>query len=256
MGLRFSILGLNQEEVLKIKKTVTKKIRGIEKQVEIKLDVVDLLLINHIADYPNRKKVTKIIIDDNYYFWVSYSQLINELPILDIKKQALSDRLNKLVELNILEKKIHCCDTLSNMTLFRMTDAYENLKYKPSNSEGSSETQGVSYSTTTGYRSQIPDVNNNIDNNINNKEISTNVDTKKEKTLFDKFNDWLAENAPNVCKLTSQMSEKQFSTIRGKYSFEQISHILLQMENYKGIQKKYTSVYLTFNNWAKREYGK
>lgn len=255
MGLRFSILGLNQEEVLKIKKTVTKKIRGVEKQVEIKLDVVDLLLINHIADYPNRKKVI-IIIDDNYYFWVSYSQLINELPILDIKKQALSDRLNKLVELNILEKKIHCCDTLSNMTLFRMTDAYESLKYKPSNSEGSSETQGVSYSTTTGYSSQIPDVNNNKDNNINNKEISTNVDTKKEKTLYDRFNDWLTENAPNVCKLSKQMTEEQFNTIRSKYTFEQISHILLQMENYKGIQKKYTSVYLTFNNWAKREYGK
>lgn len=93
------------------------------------------------------------------------------------------------------------------------------------------------------------------DNNTDNKEISTNVDTKKEKTAYEKFNDWLSDNAPNVCKLSKQMTEEQFNTARDKYSFDQMSYILLQMENYKGIQKKYTSVYLTFNNWAKREYG-
>lgn len=88
-----------------------------------------------------------------------------------------------------------------------------------------------------------------------NKEISTKVDTKKEKTNFDKFNDWLKENTPNVLKLSSQMTEEQFNKLRSKYEFEQMSYILLQMENYKGLAKKYTSVYLTFNNWAKREYG-
>ena len=88
-----------------------------------------------------------------------------------------------------------------------------------------------------------------------NKEISTKVDTKKEKTNFDKFNDWLKANTPNVLKLSSQMTEEQFNKLRSKYEFEQMSYILLQMENYKGLAKKYTSVYLTFNNWAKREYG-
>ena len=88
-----------------------------------------------------------------------------------------------------------------------------------------------------------------------NKEISTNVDTKKEKSNFDKFNDWLKENTPNVLKLSSQMTEEQFNKLRAKYDFDQMSYILLQMENYKGLAKKYTSVYLTFNNWAKREYG-
>lgn len=88
-----------------------------------------------------------------------------------------------------------------------------------------------------------------------NKEISTTVDTKKEKTKFEKFQDWLKENTPNVLKLSSQMTEEQFNKLRAKYDFDQMSYILLQMENYKGLAKKYTSVYLTFNNWAKREYG-
>lgn len=96
----------------------------------------------------------------------------------------------------------------------------------------------------------------NTDNKTStNKEISTKVDTKKEKTKFDKFNDWMKDNTPNVLKLSSQMTEEQFNKLRAKYDFEQMSYILLQMENYKGLSKKYTSVYLTFNNWAKREYG-
>lgn len=87
------------------------------------------------------------------------------------------------------------------------------------------------------------------------KEISTTLDTKKEKTKFERFQDWLKENTPNVLKLSSQITEEQFNKLRAKYDFDQMSYILLQMENYKGLAKKYTSVYLTFNNWAKREYG-
>ena len=97
---------------------------------------------------------------------------------------------------------------------------------------------------------------NEYDNDI--KENTPNGVQKKDpppKTPFDKFNDWLRENTPNVMKLKTQITEEQFSKIRGTYTFQQIADILLAMENYKELTKKYTSVYLTFLKWAKKDYG-
>lgn len=124
--------------------------------------------------------------------------------------------------------------------------SYSRAEYSQENKQGIPERIGRDNS-----KEYIHKTNTKTDN----KEISTNVDTKKEKSNFDKFNDWLKENTPNVLKLSSQMTEEQFNKLRAKYDFDQMSYILLQMENYKGLAKKYTSVYLTFNNWAKREYG-
>jgi hypothetical protein len=56
-------------------------------------------------------------------------------------------------------------------------------------------------------------------------------------------------------KLKTGFTEEQFYKIRRVYEFEQIANILQSMENYKELTKKYTSAYLTFLRWAKREYG-
>ena len=148
MGIRRSIMGFDQEEVLKLKKTITKEIRGVEKQVEIKLDLQDLLILKQIADFPNRKAITKVIIQDEIFFWVSYKQLIEELPILDIGKQALSDRLDKMSKLGLLKRTFQTIGGNSNMTFFKMGDAYEGLRYKKDESQ-------YEECKAEGYRSQI-----------------------------------------------------------------------------------------------------
>lgn len=181
MGLRHSILGFNQEEVLKLKKTITKEVRGEVKQVELKLDVTDLLIINHLADFPNRKKITKIILDDKIFFWVSYNTIIEELPIIDIKKQALSDRLAKMVELGMLERRIQTYGSSANMTFFRIDDLYERLKYKDCSN---SQTQDVSYSTTIPCSSQTQDINNIVNNNIVDIEKEDTKVSKKDRDLL------------------------------------------------------------------------
>ena len=118
MGLRFSILGFAQERVVEV--------RAINGTKELRLDVTDLLLLNQIADFPNRSSVMKIIEDDKIFFWMSYAEILEELPILNMKKQALRDRFDKLVILGLLEKRI---GKTSNMTFFRLTSKYESLKY-------------------------------------------------------------------------------------------------------------------------------
>lgn len=101
-----------------------------------------------------------------------------------------------------------------------------------------------------------PNDNDNVNDNNINKE-STNVDKKEgpPKSDYERFNEWLKEHTPNVLKLQRQITEEEFMKLKKKYSYDQIVDILQSMDNYKDAPKKYTSVYLTFLKWAKKEYG-
>lgn len=92
-----------------------------------------------------------------------------------------------------------------------------------------------------------------------NNDIKENtpdgVQKKSPPTPYENFLSWMRENTPNVLKLKNQVSEPQYTKLREKYNHKQLVDILLAMENYKELTKKYTSVYLTFLKWAKKEYG-
>ena len=113
-------------------------------------------------------------------------------------------------------------------------------------------TQVVTQHTEKGHTYDT----NNKKEEENNKETSTNVDAKKGKpSAYDNFLNWMKENTPTVLTLDKQVTEKQYLKIREQYSYQQLVDVLLAMENYKGLKKKYVSVYLTFLQWAKKRYG-
>lgn len=102
-----------------------------------------------------------------------------------------------------------------------------------------------------------PNNNYNVNDNNNDNKESTNVDKKESspKSDYERFNEWLKEHTPNILKLQRQITEEEFLKLKKKYSYDQIVDILQSMDNYKDAPKKYTSVYLTFLKWAKKEYG-
>lgn len=75
---------------------------------------------------------------------------------------------------------------------------------------------------------------------------------------FLKFNDWLKRKAPfcsNPKNFSSQITESEFLKLKEKYSGKQIADIIEQIENRKDLRKRYTNLYRTVLNWAKKEYG-
>ena len=98
--MKFSIMGYNQIEAVKLRDTVTEK--GKEKRVRI--DATDLLILRYFTEfYPNMKKE---IIDGKEYGWIKRSKVIEDLPILSISEDAVSERLKKLVHFKLLDYKI------------------------------------------------------------------------------------------------------------------------------------------------------
>ena len=96
--MRYNILGFDQEKVLELKTFIEGK--------EKKLDLSDLLILNHIYNFSERKGIKTITQNGKKYFWVEYNSLLNELPILNIKKPALRDRIDKMCALELIEKTL------------------------------------------------------------------------------------------------------------------------------------------------------
>ena len=122
-----------------------------------------------------------------------------------------------------------------------------------------------SYQTVTNVTSDNKTNYNDNDNDNDKETVSTNVEPVKKgtnvpkenhtPTPYENFQKWMRENTPSVLKLKNGITEEQYKKIRNDYSYEQLVSVLQSMENYKDLTKKYTSAYLTFLRWAKRDYG-
>ena len=101
-----------------------------------------------------------------------------------------------------------------------------------------------------------------INNNKRNKEKKEYI--KKESSLsftktpqnspdFEKFQEWLLRNVPQVAAMQQPFTAAQFVKIHEAYNGEQVKEVLLRMGNYAGLAKKYVSAYLTARNWLRRD---
>lgn len=235
--MKYSILGFNQQAVLSITKDVIVEQKDGEypKTKTLKLDCVDLLILQDVADFMNRRKIIKYTVDDKIYFSIQYSAIIEDLPILGIKQQALSDRLSKLVELEMLEKVV-IKNQAGSFVAFRLGENYECIKYKPSESEiGTSSTLHLQkYSDTfaevADYAPKYSSTNNynkekDIDKSISKKKASNSawradievyrkeVEDAKEQLINDtEFKANFMNMYPNADYLRSIMKSMQYWT--------------------------------------------
>lgn len=98
--MKVSIEGFNQEYAITLKKEVIDR----NKNKKIKIDCTDLVILRWFVDfYPNMKK---ILIDGKEFAWLSHKKIMEDLPLIDISKRGFSERLQKLVEFNILTYKL------------------------------------------------------------------------------------------------------------------------------------------------------
>ena len=94
--MRYTIEGFSQIEAIKFRRTEI--VNGREKVVT--LDCTDLVILRWFVDFwPNMMKVE---ISGRQYAWVSYKALIEDMPLIGIKKGMLALRLKKMVDFGIL----------------------------------------------------------------------------------------------------------------------------------------------------------
>ena len=164
--MKYTINGFSQQMAL----TFRKKVICNGKEKEIKIDTTDLLILRWLVDfYP---QMIKVEIEGSQYVWVQYKKLLEDLPLLDIKKQALVDRLQKLCEFEILTHKI--VKIGGNFSYYGFGKMYQRLVDSNfTQDEGVySTTQGVCIQLHKGMYSTTQQINNSTkDNDIKNDII-------------------------------------------------------------------------------------
>lgn len=179
--MKYNILGFDQQQVLKISKTI--KSIDNKKDKILKLDLIDLQILQVISDFMNRSKIIKYTIDDKTYFSVQYKVILDDLPILDIKQQALSDRLSKMAELDILEKKV-VRNQSGSYSVFRMGSKYEQLIYNDMSSELHLQMYSTTSAEVVNYTPKDYSTNNYSTNTINKEEEDKKQDWKKDFNAY------------------------------------------------------------------------
>ena len=93
------------------------------------------------------------------------------------------------------------------------------------------------------FRSQ----GNNCSGPYEENQLSKSVKNSAKEMI-----DFIASDLNEVQKLDKQLTLKEASALIDAYGLEMVMEKLEAMENYKGLTKKYKSVYLTINSWCKR----
>lgn len=185
--MKYSIFEFSQEKVMSLQKDNGDKL--------VRLDVIDLLILSNIADIIHRADFIKYIIEEKTFFSIQYKSILEDLPILNIGKQALSDRLKKMCQLNVLDSKL-IKNEFGTFTVFRLGTEYANLKYSTS-----SEIQTGSYQNTNGvvskyepkdYTTNNTITNNNKENNKKKKNFDVRLDLSYvSESMLELWNKWL-----------------------------------------------------------------
>lgn len=180
--MKYTIEGFNQAFASTLKKDVV--VRG--KVVTKKIDCTDLVILRWFVDF--REYMKKLNIDGKDYYLVAHSKLLDELPLVDITSRAFIERMQKMVELEVLEYKF--IKRGGTFSYYGLGKNYEMLISDGREGVRSSNT-GVCTQTTTGKRftdNGCTVKRSRVDGQTDNKYKSTSNSIRKSTSNSIKSN--------------------------------------------------------------------
>jgi hypothetical protein len=78
---------------------------GQEMAVKMKLDCDCLSILRWFVDFQGSNEMTTILVENKPFYWVTYSKVISDMPIISDKEDTIYRKFKKLVDVEVL--KIH-----------------------------------------------------------------------------------------------------------------------------------------------------
>ncbi len=156
-----------------------------QRAVELGLCSDDLLVLRWFVDFAGTSKMQSMIIDNQIYYWVNYSTVLKELPILKISKQTLYKKhFTNLCNANVLVHKQ--IKEGGNFSYYCYGINYDTLVYLQTNDPSVKNTDLVSNSNKGCVEIEQTLVLNSTEQRLINNNINLQ-DNKKEKVKKEKF---------------------------------------------------------------------
>jgi hypothetical protein len=187
-----------------------------ERLIELGLDAIDAHILRWFIDFRDTQKMKTVISNKKVWYWVNYSGIINDLPILNIDKRAIQRRFMKLVKANILLHYTHRVGGVYSCYKLKDDGNYSSLVENPSTKKqtsndpmGFESTKGLGFESTNPKDLKIPTKDSStiklssIINSLNNEQS-----IKSGKSAFccthflgiylEKYHFWKGEEHPSV----------------------------------------------------------
>ena len=197
------------------------------------------LVIRYLLNFINSNRMEKILVEGEFYYWVKYEKVVEDLEILGIKKQAISDMLHYDLGVKPLD-----CDERLNLMSASTRKKREKAKflgifkrYTKKDAEGTRSY----FAPTDILYSLLPDITED-DNDMKNKKASTDGEsakaTKQNKNIIDtnsiprnnKKYSW--KNMENKNKTGKGASANVNNTFK-KYDADELEKMLLESQKDK-----------------------
>lgn len=211
--MKYTILGFSQK-----------------KAIELGLDVTDLLIIRWFVDFYSSNKMVKINVGDKVFVWVNYSKIIEDIPIINMKKDMIYKRLKKICDIGIMEH-----ETLKQggtFSLYRLTDKYDELISIEQNKD-SAENNYEGYG-----KNSIGGAEKNQDQNINL--------LKEDKSIKNNNNIYSAKDKKSSygCYGRIKLTDAEYQKLIADYGKEVIDNQIALLDEYvesNNNKNKYTN---------------
>lgn len=193
--MRYSVLGFNQEELIKYD-----------------IDMTDVLLLDYIQKALSQPSMIKTTKDEQPYVWLQHSKILEDLPILNIKESMLKKRIAKLVELELIQSiNIANEHGRGSRSYYTITEQFEALQM--------TECNKLSVVERPSVKNYTPN-NKLINDNKLNKSISKDIDNKEVEWFLKNYHETCV-SLPRVMKL-SDKRRKAIIKILNKFSKDDI----------------------------------
>lgn len=240
--MRYTIDGFSQEYAMTLKKEINHR----NSTKTIKIDCTDLVILRWFVDfYPRMKKVE---IDGQEYAWLTHSKVLADLPLLDINQRSIIERMQKLVEFNILTYKF--VNNNGGHSYYGFGENYINLINTNENSTVCSNDGCTVCSNAGGVYVQTYSKDNTIkDSSIKNNKMDYAVlvnkffNSEPVKSAIMTWLDYKKENRqaykPTGLKVLLNRLKKEADNFGEQYVIDEIGHSI--SNQYSGIYPKSTT---------------
>lgn len=233
-------------------------INGISQSraIEMKLDYTDILILAYIRDFRESGKMIKRIEEGEIYYWIKYEGILEEYPILKIKKDTLYRKMKNLVELEVLthltirEGGTFSYYGLAPRFFALLSDSYD-INGNEKEDKGYGKKSGRVGKKSVGGTEKNPEGYGKKSGTNNPSTIYPSTKDNKESILTPTFLDLsFIDDSIDQVKIT----EEQYKKLISKYTKDIVHTNILNLDNYMANKKKYKDHYKALNNWCSKEY--
>ncbi|MGG5617007.1 hypothetical protein ACPDHD_11875 [Myroides odoratimimus] len=134
------------------------------------LDVVDASIIDFLHVFSLSTEIIKVPFENDIYFYFSHKKIVDDMPILALKKDSVYRRLKKICDLGLMKQ--HPNSKELRMTLYAFTSRVQLLFFSDNGYKSDTTDENpIPIGDLSDTSSDKSPMNYNIiDNNINNRD--------------------------------------------------------------------------------------